>query len=235
MIFPHSFSRTLMTLTMALPGSLFAFTFSTDFSKDVPDAPPTGAVLSGTSIGSVIKVVDASTAPEDPFGIDGNKSLLFEKNEEGLNEIPKAQWENLPDLTAGKLTFTVLSIKEAAGIFVSPVFVANLSQNGKNGVMAGLAGDSLILRDGKSNVYVKGVWLPNEPNTFEIAFSVPSQTYTVKLNGEPVKTADGKSEFSFNTNITSGFNQLGFSVADFSNRSTRVFLDKFEVTAETTP
>lgn len=235
MFIPRTTLRSLLAFALAVPSTLFSFTLSTDFSKDAPDAVPQGVVVSGTSTGSVIKVVDASTAPEDPFGVEGNKSLLFEKNEEGISIIPKAQWEDLPNLTTGKLTFTVLSLKEAAGIFTSPVLVANLSENGKNGVMAGVAGDNLLIRDGKSNIYIKGVWLPNEPNVIELSFSVPDQTFMLKVNGVEVKDEGGKAEFAFNAKITGGFNQLGFSVADFSNRSTRAFLDKFELTDETRP
>ncbi len=230
MHFPRIISRSLIVFSCVLPGTLLAFTLSSDFSKDTSEAGPEGAVLSGTNAGSVIKIVDSSTAPEDPFGGKGNKSLLFEKNEEGVGVIPKAQWENLPSLTSGKLTFTVMSVKEAAGIFTVPAFFAIFSESGRNGIIAGFGGNSIILMDGSTKVIVKEGWLHNEPNVVSISFSVPNQTYSITVNGEVVKSEEGKSEFSFKSKIKDGFNEFGFSVADASNRTTRVFVDKFELT-----
>lgn len=218
-----------LLFAIAVPAPLSAFTLSSDFSKDPAGGAPADATLFELSEGRIIKVVDADTDPEDPFGTEGNKSLLFEKNEEGMGGIPRAVWQELPALGQGKLTFTAWSMKEAAGPFTAPAFFALLSEGGRIAINAGVGGNSLILMDGTTKVIIRDAWLHNRPNTVEIRFSVQSQTFSIALNGEKMKSEDGKDEFAFQRKI-SAVSELAFSVADYGNRSTRVFLDKFELT-----
>lgn len=212
----------------------FAFMLSADFSKDAPGGPPEGVELFDLNEGRVIKVVDANTEPEDPFDVKGNKSLLFEKNDQGAGGIPRAEWRGIPDIEEGKLSFTALSVKEAAGIFDNPVFFAHLFSKGKIICGVGFGASSVLLMDGDEKVVIPGAWPHNVPNKMEITFSMASQTFSVFVNDEKLKSNDGREEFKFKSIPPSGgIDRLRFSVAEMGNTKTQVFLDSFELSDKT--
>lgn len=226
----HSFINGAFVAFLLTTASGSAFMLSSDFSQDTPGGPPAGAELFDLNEGRIIKVVDANSEPEDPFDVKGNKSLLFEKNEEGVGAIARAEWGNIPDIDQGKLAFTSLSVKEAAGLFDNPVFFAHLFSKGKVVLGAGFGGDSVIVTDGSERVIVRGAWSHNVPNKIEVMFSSATQTFSVLVNGEKLKSQDGKEEFRFqNAPASGGVDKLRFSVAEIGNQRTRVFLDSFEL------
>lgn len=224
-------STTAAAVLLLTTTSGSAFMLSSDFSQDTPGGPPAGAELFDLNEGRIIKVVDADSDPETPFEGKGNKSLLFEKGEGGAGAIARAEWGGIPNIEQGKLDFTSFAVKEAAGIFVNPVFFAHLFSKGKIVLGVGFGGDSLVVTDGTEKVIVRGACPYNEVNKIEVPFSSANQTFSVLVNGEKMKDQNGKEEFRFqNTPPTGGIDKLRFSVAEIGNERTRVFLDSFKLT-----
>jgi len=84
-----------------------SFTLEVDFQ----DGTFGGGTATGLGTGRRIIVVDENTAPPDPFGVEGNRSLLIEQNSSS-NPAATVQW-NLPDkLTLGSVKFSAYSLND---------------------------------------------------------------------------------------------------------------------------
>lgn len=194
---------------------------SVNFQDETPGAPPSSAENNKPE---VVSVAGGATTPSDPFGPEGNHSLILQKQGEDLTVIPRATW-TFEDTGGGVLSFkgwTVENEELKTPLLCVLLFQDQLqSSSESSGPIFHFGGNTVFIRepDGEKNYPMR--WRVGEENSVVVRFS-PDKTYTLEINGEPIPDAAARFHFKGHPDT---INRIQFTIADRRPFAAQSFVD----------
>ena len=163
-------------------------TLYSDFSDTPTGQSPDGMKpTGGSSPGKNVRVAAGDSIPADPFGPQGNRSLMMEKTE---GEAPIALFQAKQGLRKGDLGLRYFP--DASGDFATPSRAFfGLQGQGETALMLQALGGRFFYINEKGNAMAFDQSLnEREGNAVVISFDLSAGTFTGSLNGTPLTKGD---------------------------------------------
>jgi hypothetical protein len=208
-------SAALVTAALAATASSASAAYlSLDFEGDTPGNTPAGYTFIRQGANNVVRVVDGSSSPADPFGGAGNQSLLLDDNDTTNAAVVTFLGAN-GGLTSG--TFSIQWILRDGGRPPVPNdpnagYDGRLYTNilvGESSTGTDLTSTGMQFYQDETTFGAYGVGAFEQPaltglvNTLVVNFDTTTDKFSGTLNGAPLTISGGGSPFSFATSLSS--------------------------------
>lgn len=220
-------------------GSLSAsqIVWSQDFEGMTPGQPPSGPGITPTQpAGSQTIVVNDFTEVADPFGPEGNHSLMMEKTETGPHV--GVLYEFGSTYSSGVFTLDAYTYFENPGFtqpLLSLVFYNGTISDRTIGAWMWISDTAIHVIDGPSATVRSAfsVWTRNSAQQLQVTFTDES-TFSVYIDGELISLS-GETVFDYYGVDAVGADRVVIAIADSATNEARVFIDNLSLQAEPIP
>ncbi len=198
-----------------------AFTFSNDFQSDTPGQLPATPPFFN-NYGTVFVVDGTTTTPSDPFGPEGNQSLLIWND--AVDETPRVTWAFGETVTNGILTFDAYVPSGAFGTWRMYLYEGTTSN-----LRVSLGANTttqLVVSDGAGSGTVSD--FPQADTVFHYRVEFSNGEYSLWINEVAISIAG---ETVFDLRNGSNVDRLLFLSGANASTNTQLFIDNVSFTS----